>query len=123
MIDINVAAEALAILEIDISTFLVLTHRGQSLTSNDGKFNLIMQTDGNLVLYKQGKSLWSTKTSGAKYEWRDPITGYTIRRSPQVLTVANTLLRLTDYNQSHWFWFSNIQQWTNATKEVMYQQA
>ncbi|MDQ0169260.1 hypothetical protein [Paenibacillus tundrae] len=88
--------------------------QGQSLTSNDGRFTFIMQTDGNLVLYKQGKSLWSTKTSGAKYEWRDPITGYTIRRAPQVLKVENNLLRLTDYNDSHWFWFSKIQDWTNA---------
>ncbi|MCM3172297.1 MULTISPECIES: hypothetical protein [unclassified Paenibacillus] len=87
--------------------------QGQSLTSNDGRFTLIMQTDGNLVLYKQGKSLWSTKTSGAKYQWRDH-TGHTITRYPQVLKVENNLLRLTDYNDSHWFWFSKIQEWTNA---------
>jgi hypothetical protein len=38
---------------------------GQSLNSCDGRFRLILQTDGNLVLYKNGSiALWSTVTSG-----------------------------------------------------------
>lgn len=39
---------------------------GQSLSSQNGKYSLIYQTDGNLVLYRNADSraLWSTKTHG-----------------------------------------------------------
>jgi hypothetical protein len=37
---------------------------GESLWSCDGKYELIMQTDGNLVLYDNGGVLWSTATTG-----------------------------------------------------------
>lgn len=45
---------------------------GQSLSSNDGRFSLAMQTDGNLVLYWNGHgALWSTNTwnSQGKLAW------------------------------------------------------
>ena len=49
-------------------------HRGQTLNQNqylrsrDGRFRLIMQTDGNLVLYKEGvRALWHTQTGGRPY--------------------------------------------------------
>lgn len=35
-----------------------------SLTSCDGRFDLVMQGDGNLVLYKGGQALWNTQTHG-----------------------------------------------------------
>ncbi|MCG7216336.1 hypothetical protein [Paenibacillus mucilaginosus] len=36
---------------------------GQSLQSQNGRFNLVMQTDGNLVLYRDhGIPIWSVKT-------------------------------------------------------------
>jgi len=35
---------------------------GQSLRSCDGRFTLIMQYDGNLVLYQGGSALWSTNS-------------------------------------------------------------
>jgi hypothetical protein len=39
--------------------------RGQSIKSCDGRFTLVLQTDGNLVLYKAGGGyLWNTKTNG-----------------------------------------------------------
>ncbi|NUP07699.1 MAG: hypothetical protein HOW73_16755 [Polyangiaceae bacterium] len=39
--------------------------RGQSLWSCDGRFELAMQTDGNLVLYQAGVGpLWATGTNG-----------------------------------------------------------
>lgn len=38
--------------------------RGQKLTSCDGRFELIMQDDGNLVLYQAGTALWSSATYG-----------------------------------------------------------
>ena len=39
---------------------------GDSLISSNGCFRLIMQGDGNLVIYRQSnnKATWSTKTSG-----------------------------------------------------------
>jgi hypothetical protein len=38
---------------------------GQSLSSPDGRTILAMQVQGNLVLYFQGKALWSTDTIGS----------------------------------------------------------
>jgi hypothetical protein len=37
----------------------------QAKTSCDGRFALVMQTDGNLVLYQNGKAIWNTRTVGA----------------------------------------------------------
>lgn len=43
---------------------------GQSLTSNNGCFQLVMQNDGNLVLYgKGGKAFWATGTTGKEVEF------------------------------------------------------
>jgi hypothetical protein len=41
-----------------------------SLTSDDGRFTLILQGDGNLVLYQDGRgALWSTQTDGRAVEY------------------------------------------------------
>jgi hypothetical protein len=37
---------------------------GQALWSCDGVYDLAMQTDGNLVLYKGSTALWSSNTAG-----------------------------------------------------------
>jgi hypothetical protein len=37
---------------------------GQTLSSCDGRFALVMQNDGNLVLYQSGTPLWATGTNG-----------------------------------------------------------
>jgi len=37
--------------------------KGQFLTSNNGKYQLILQEDGNLVLYRVGRALWSSRTN------------------------------------------------------------
>jgi hypothetical protein len=39
----------------------------QSITSNDGRYRLIMQTDGNLVVYRthDNHALWATGTQGS----------------------------------------------------------
>jgi GH25 family lysozyme M1 (1,4-beta-N-acetylmuramidase) len=37
---------------------------GASVTSCDGRFQLVMQTDGNVVLYAHGIALWATGTNG-----------------------------------------------------------
>lgn len=39
---------------------------GQSLTSENGAYELTLQDDGNLVLYSGETSVWSTKTDGQK---------------------------------------------------------
>lgn len=41
----------------------------QSITSQNGKYTLIMQSDGNLVIYKQGKAIWATNTQGKGGTW------------------------------------------------------
>ncbi len=44
--------------------------RGQSRTSCDGRFALVMQDDGNLVLYQTGVgALWHTATHGTGASW------------------------------------------------------
>lgn len=37
---------------------------GSSLVSNNGQYSFQVQTDGNLVVYKGGSALWSSKTGG-----------------------------------------------------------
>jgi hypothetical protein len=37
---------------------------GQSLYSPSGQYELIMQTDGNLVVYENGSAIWNTGTEG-----------------------------------------------------------
>lgn len=37
---------------------------GQSLTSNNGAYKVILQDDGNLVLYAGDDAVWSTETNG-----------------------------------------------------------
>jgi hypothetical protein len=37
---------------------------GQSLSSGDGKYRLVMQGDGNLVIYSPNRAIWSTNTQG-----------------------------------------------------------
>jgi hypothetical protein len=39
-------------------------HEGEALHSSDGRYDLLMQTDGNLVLYDHGTAIWSTNTLG-----------------------------------------------------------
>jgi hypothetical protein len=37
---------------------------GQSITSSDGRYRVVMQGDGNLVLYSINRALWSSNTAG-----------------------------------------------------------
>lgn len=41
-----------------------IMNSGQSLTSGDGRYKLVLQGDGNLVLYSPTRALWSTGTHG-----------------------------------------------------------
>jgi len=40
--------------------------RGESVKSCGGRYELAMQTDGNLVLYDGGKAIWNTASEGTK---------------------------------------------------------
>lgn len=42
--------------------------KGQYIASSNGVMKLIMQKDGNLVIYCRLKPIWSTKTNGALYD-------------------------------------------------------
>lgn len=43
----------------------IILRADQSIYSPDGRFRLVMQTDGNLVLYGPSGALWSTVTVGS----------------------------------------------------------
>ncbi|AWV35185.1 lectin [Paenibacillus odorifer] len=38
--------------------------KGQSIQSSNGLYTLILQQDGNLVIYSQGKAIWASNTAG-----------------------------------------------------------
>lgn len=38
--------------------------KNQSLTSQNGVYTLILQEDGNLVIYTNGRAIWSSGTAG-----------------------------------------------------------
>jgi|SRR5580704_524011 hypothetical protein len=42
--------------------------RGQQITSNDGRYRVVFQTDGNVVLYETGtgRAIWATNTPGSQ---------------------------------------------------------
>jgi hypothetical protein len=42
--------------------------RGQSLTSRNGAYTLMLQDDGNLVLGAGGEAVWATGTNGQDVE-------------------------------------------------------
>jgi len=60
----------------------------QLLTSNDGRFRLVMQGDGNLVVYAPNRALWSSRTD------RTP-SQYTVMQSDGNLVIYDTGGRAT----------------------------
>ncbi|QDS33754.1 hypothetical protein [Brevibacillus brevis] len=69
--------------------------KGQVLTSDNGIYSLIMQNDGNLVLYKNFNnsttSLWASGTAKFHADYIDPATGYYKSYYPEYLGFAKTL--------------------------------
>ncbi len=41
-----------------------MLYKGETLKSPNGQYQLILQNDGNLVLYNGSKAIWSTGTQG-----------------------------------------------------------
>ena len=81
---------------------------GQSHVSPDGRFSLIMQTDGNLVLYQLGvAALWATGTSGpnfyAVFQTDGNLVVYTSGNSPvwSSATGGNTRAYLSVQNDGN----------------------
>ncbi len=63
---------------------------GQSVQSNDGRFRLSMQSDGNLVLYHQGvRVLWASNTVG-------------VRNPRLVMQPDGNLVVYDDTNRARW---------------------
>lgn len=47
----------------------LISNNQDSIVSNNGQFQLVMQRDGNLVLYKSGSALWASGTDGLDVEF------------------------------------------------------
>lgn len=58
------SAKGVPIWSSDTGKVLVL-NVDKSITSPDGRFRLLMQGDGNLVLYEGNSALWSSQTNGS----------------------------------------------------------
>ena len=67
---------------------------GQSIASSDGRFRLVLQSDGNLVLYHGSQALWASNTAGHADVWDAAMQGdgnlviYDVRGRP--LWASNT---------------------------------
>lgn len=44
-------------------------NKGESLISSNGQYTLILQYDGNLVLYGRGRALWASNTNGRAVDY------------------------------------------------------
>ncbi|MCZ8518385.1 MULTISPECIES: hypothetical protein [Paenibacillus] len=77
---------------------------GQSLKSNNGTFSLVMQRDGNLVLYKNGGTpIWSVKTDKLMFP------ANTLKVGPQIVVSYTSSF----YNSLSWF--SDNYKWSIAS--------
>jgi hypothetical protein len=65
--DCLVTPESIVVRDSLIESFLTPAGiTGQQLVSTNGKFNLIMKSDGNLMVYNDsGTSIWQSNTSGS----------------------------------------------------------
>lgn len=50
---------------VNVQNVIRYLQAGEEMYSQDGRFRLIMQTDGNFVLYQGYAALWHTSTSGS----------------------------------------------------------
>lgn len=88
-----------------------ISHDGK-LTSSDGRFNFVMQWDGNLVHYQGGSSLWDSDTRGDKVEIWDPFLGRYFYRYAEVLKLDSSgNLYITDLEGRFMFWRADTAAW------------
>ncbi|WP_458118569.1 hypothetical protein [Paenibacillus sp. Z6-24] len=89
--------------------------KGQMLSSPSGRFNLVMQNDGNLVLYRDaGIPMWDSNTDDDVYKYYDPFLGREFQRYPEALTLMGGTLRVTDPSKNIVFWTADTKGWSNA---------
>lgn len=67
---------------------------GESLLSNNGRYRLILQNDGNLVVYSPNRALWNSRTQG---------------RAPEFFTLQNDGNLVLYGKNSRAYWTSNSQ--------------
>lgn len=108
MLQLPVVSEAFA--ADTLTSGQTLSHDG-SLTSSDGRFALVMQWDGNLVLYNAGTSLWDSDTRGDYYEWYDALYGIWRKDYAEVLRLDYGFLKITDMSNTRPFWSADISKW------------
>ncbi|WAS96580.1 lectin [Nannocystis punicea] len=53
---------------LDPGQFIKRNTPDDRITSANGRYSLIMQNDGNLVIYNQGSAIWATNTAGTDGE-------------------------------------------------------
>ncbi|AFC28446.1 mannose-binding lectin [Paenibacillus mucilaginosus 3016] len=91
---------------------------GQMLVSNNGRFALVMQTDGNLVLYQDGGNpIWDTNTDDVTHSYYDPYyrTWRTVKANTLVMTSTLTLESSVGKGfGTPPFWHSNIPSWMRS---------
>jgi len=71
------------------------------LTSENGVFNLVMQKDWNLVLYKYSTPIWSTKTYTGYYHETQPELFFDKNSGILKITERNSTYAKTQVNQAH----------------------
>lgn len=82
------------------------------LISSDGRFTLVMQTDGNLVLYMAGRALWHTHTYGQWTLDYDPYGQIWFRIYPDKLQLyISGWLEIRDNTESGRFWQADTKEW------------
>ncbi|ARU62114.1 hypothetical protein CBW65_14735 [Tumebacillus avium] len=112
MLQLTVSADVFAANNLPAGQSLV---KGQSLTSNDGRFTLIMQYDENLVLYHSGNGIWDTDTDGDRFEYYDNFLQRWYYRHPEKLTLTTSgALRVTDASGTISFWQADTKTWQDG---------
>ncbi|MDN4616687.1 hypothetical protein QCD85_01165 [Paenibacillus sp. PsM32] len=112
MLQFNHASAASAKSTLNVGETLA---KGQMLSSPSGRFNLVMQNDGNLVLYRDaGIPMWDTNTDGDVFRYYDTFLGREFQRYPEALTLLPNTLRVTDPSKGIAFWTADVKGWSNA---------
>lgn len=114
LLSVSVSTEALAVNHLPVGQSLY----NDSLTSNDGRFTLAMQLDGNLVLYHSGRGIWDTDTDGKRIEYYDNFLQRTVYRYPEKLTFTDFgpygQLMVTDRGGALSFWKADFKAWQDG---------
>ncbi|MGY4759560.1 hypothetical protein ACVNS2_08205 [Paenibacillus caseinilyticus] len=87
---------------------------GESLKSQDGRFSLNMQTDGNLVIYQSGRAIWATGTDKVYIKYSDPFCWCERSARADTLNFNNRMYLTNETNpnvRGQVAWSSNNTDW------------